>query len=522
MFQDERFSTLPSMAPDRKVLMIGLDAGDRLLVDRWIADGTLENLGALKRSGTSGRLETSAKYLAGSPWPTFYTGLPPSHHGLYADFQWRPDTMEYARPDAGWFSARPFWRSLGDGRRVIAYDVPMILSSEAFDGVEISGWASHDKYGPPESHPPELLDEVKRKFGEWPVSQEPYGPSRVGDLLALREELIENTHRSCRLASWLLDRPWDLAIVAFSAPHRGGHRLWSRSSIRGGISEKEGAVFDGALHDIYAACDRAIGELVNGAPGATVVVFSVHGMGPNTSRTDLFDDMLEAVLHGRESDRPRPGLFRRAGEMLPLEARRFLTARIPRRLQNRLMSMWTTGGVQWDETRAFPLRADLQGYVRINLQGREAVGTVPPGEPSERLCERITEGLLTFSDSTTGERIVESVQPVDRLFPDGPRVDRLPDLIVQWKDTPADRHEAVESPRFGTVSRKTPGRIPNGRSGNHRPEGIIIASGAGIAPGIEMERTADILDLPPTVLALMGVEVPIPLAGQPIAEIVGP
>lgn len=502
--------------------MIGLDAADPLLVDRWTADGSLVNLAELKRAGAYGRLETSARYLAGSPWPTFYTGLPPSHHGIYADFQWRHEVMAYARPNAEWLEARPFWRSLGADRSVFVYDVPMVLSCEPFPGREISGWASHDKLGPTASHPPELLDQVRHEFGEWRVSPEPYGPSRLADLLALRRQLLDNTTQSCRLIRGLLGQPWDLAIVAFGALHRGGHRLWDRSSVRGSISSEEGALFDRALRDLYEACDRAIGELVACAPDAIVIVFSVHGMGPNTSRADLFDDMLHAVLHPGRSKSRRQGLVRRLGELLPLDARRYLTARVPRRMQNRLMSLWAAGGTDWGATEAFPLRADLQGYVRINLQGREREGIVPAGQPFAELCDRIAEGLLSFRDATTGEPLVESVERVDRILPDGPSVDRLPDLVVHWQGSPADAHVSVESPRFGVVRRATPGRVPNGRSGNHRPEGFFIAAGGGIRATTGPELRADILDLAPTVLSLLGEEVPPDLAGAPIPQLVDP
>lgn len=500
--------------------MIGLDAADPLLIDRWIADGSLVNLARLKAAGTHGRLETSARYLAGSPWPTFYTGRPPSHHGIYADFQWHQETMAYARPRADWLVARPFWRSLDAGRSVFVYDVPMVLSCEPFPGTEISGWASHDKLGPTASHPPELLDEVRRDFGEWPVSPEAYGPSTVTHLLALHRELLDNTARSCRLIRAMLDRPWDLAIVAFGALHRGGHRLWDRSSIRGRFTPEEGERFDDALRDLYVACDQAVGELAAAAAGATVIVFSVHGMGPNTSRADLFDDMLDAVLHPGAASARQPGLFRRLGELLPLDARRHLTTRVPRRMQDRLMSLWATGGADWSATEAFPLRADLQGYVRINLEGRERDGVVSGGRPYDALCDRITEGLLSFRDTITGEPVVASVERVDRVFGDGPGIDLLPDLIVRWPDTPADAHVSVESPLYGVVRRSTPGRVPNGRSGNHRPEGIFIAAGDRIprteGPGIR----ADVLDLAPTVLSMLGEDVPRELDGKAIPELV--
>jgi predicted AlkP superfamily phosphohydrolase/phosphomutase len=51
--------------------MIGLDAAEPALIERWIADDTLPALARLCARGSYGRLASSATWLAGSPWPTF-------------------------------------------------------------------------------------------------------------------------------------------------------------------------------------------------------------------------------------------------------------------------------------------------------------------------------------------------------------------------------------------------------------------------------------------------------------------
>jgi predicted AlkP superfamily phosphohydrolase/phosphomutase len=503
-----------------RLLLIGLDAADPVLIERWTGDGSLPNLAALSRAGVSGRLDSSARYLAGSPWPTFYTSQPPSVHGLYHDFQWRHENMAFAAPRRDWLSAHPFWRHLGGDVPVIAYDVPMNLGIEPFNGVEVSGWAAHDKLAPPASHPADLLPEIKRRFGEWHIGPEQYGPPPVAELLELRDGLVEGTRRSADLALWLMERPWNLAIVAFGALHRGGHRLFARSSIAGPVSEAEGDSFDHGLRDLYVACDTAVGRLVAAAPDAAVIAFSVHGMMANTSRVDLLDEMLARVLDGRTDARPRHGMLRRLGEMIPVDLRRAITSRIPTAFRDRLVTMWTAGGIGWDRTRAFTLRADLQGYVRVNLEGREPRGIVPHGPALDTLCDQITEGLLSFRDSATAEPVVAAVERIDRLYPAGDRRDRLPDLVVRWSDSAAGDHVALDSPRFGRVLRSTPGRIPNGRSGNHRGEGFLIARGPGIAAGTRLEPGTDILDLAPTVARMLGTRAAVPLAGRVIPQLV--
>ena len=309
--------------------------------------------------------------------------------------------------------------------------------------------------------------------------------------------------------------------MVFSALHRGGHRLWDRSSIEGPVPEAQGRVFDRSLRELYAACDRALGRLLAALPAdTTVMVFSLHGMTANSTRVDLLDAMLAGVLGtAHEASTQRRGLTRRLGEALPLGLRRRLTLAVPAALRDRAMTLWAAGGIDWARTRAFTLRADLQGYVRINLEGREAAGVTPPAA-YDALCEEIADGLGSFADAATGEPLVAEVCRAKELFAERAARDRLPDLVVCWQDSPAAAHQAVVSPRFGRIERATPGRIPNGRSGNHRSEGIVIACGAAIPPGSSLGE-ADILDLAPTALHLLGADRCDALPGTPVGMICG-
>jgi predicted AlkP superfamily phosphohydrolase/phosphomutase len=503
----------------RRILFIGLDAADIELVDRWTADGTLANLAGIRREGVWGPLATSAKYLTGSPWPTFYTGRPASEHGIYHDFQWRQEQMAYAAPSADWLPARPFWRTLENACSVV-HDVPMTPGTEPFPGVETTGWGSHDKLVEPQTHPPGLLDEIRSRWGDSPIRPDEFGRASLASLRTLHHELAELTRRSSEVAVWLLERPWELGIIVFGALHRGGHRFWDRSSVADGLGTEDAAWYDGALRELYRAADRAVGALIEAAPGAAIVVFSLHGMMANTTRVDFLDQMLARVLDGPGSRARRPGLMRRIGEAIPLPLRRALTNAVPKAIRDPLMTRWTTGGMDWSRTKAFTLRADLHGYIRFNMAGRERLGIVTPAE-GETLAQAIDEGLRSFRDADTGQALVTEVSRAAEVFPRGERSDRLPDLIVHWSDAPAAPHRAIVSDRFGRIERATPGRIPNGRSGNHRSRGWLMARGPGIATGTRLDPGADILDLAPTAVRWIGASCRAPLAGRALPQLVG-
>ena len=140
-----------------RVLMIGLDAAEPRLVEQWMDEGSLPHLRSLRARGGYGRLASSADWLAGSPWPTFYTGRMPPDHGLYHYLQWRADLMALVRPSPDWLKVRPFWRDLSEaGRHVVAIDVPMTFPPEPFNGVEIcAGGRAMTNWGPRRRTPPE-------------------------------------------------------------------------------------------------------------------------------------------------------------------------------------------------------------------------------------------------------------------------------------------------------------------------------------------------------------------------------
>jgi predicted AlkP superfamily phosphohydrolase/phosphomutase len=485
--------------------MIALDAAEPSLIERWMEDGTLGNLARLRDQGCYGRLASSADWLAGSIWPTFHTGTLPGEHGLYHFVQWQKDRMDVVRPSPDWLPMQPFWRTAGrDGCRVIAVDVPSAYGPEPFDGVEVYGWCNTDLLAPAGSYPPEVFGWARRRIGSAQMADEVYSLERPGALLQLRDDLIRWTDRTTDLALALMEQEeWRLCLLNLTAPHRAGHKLWDTTSARGELSKSDEQALSESLREVYVACDAAVGRVLERAGPVTALVFSLHGMGPNESRIPVLPEMLDRVLTGRvDPAGPEPLLHRLRG-LIPNEWRARVKGLLPARVQDRLTAFWRLGGLDLSTTRAFPLVADLQGYIRINVAGREPSGIVQPGAEYDRVCEEIAAGLTAFVDADSGEPVVDEVVRSDRLYGDAAKVPDLPDLIVRWASTPANAHRAIVSPEHGSIDWPAPERHPDGRSGNHRGEGFLLASGDGIGPRTKLEG-AHIVDLAPTIYALLG------------------
>jgi predicted AlkP superfamily phosphohydrolase/phosphomutase len=166
----------------------------------------------------------------------------------------------------------------------------------------------------------------------------------------------------------------------------------------------------------------------------------------------------------------------------------------------------------WPQMRAFALAPVSDGYIRVNLAGREANGVVAPEDYDATLAE-LTAILERLTDPRTGRPVVERIERTRAGPHDNP--DIPPDLIVCWRsDTPFD---AIESPGFGRI-----GPLPFFRSGGHRAHGaridnVLFARGPGIVPG-STAVPGHLHDVPATILALMGAEPAGPLDGRPLVE----
>jgi hypothetical protein len=156
----------------------------------------------------------------------------------------------------------------------------------------------------------------------------------------------------------------------------------------------------------------------------------------------------------------------------------------------------------WPEMDWFVLPTFSDAHVRINVAGRERDGRIPIDEFGAA-CDRFEEFVGRCTNPRTGRPAVEQVHrmrdhPLEPNAPDG-------DLVVVW----AEPLDALEHPDFGLV-----GPLPFQRTGEHSANGFAFVA----APGIERQdggcRSA--FDVTPTILALLGRDVPADVEGSPI------
>jgi len=200
------------------------------------------------------------------------------------------------------------------------------------------------------------------------------GVFSLADYLAQSRLVLDDEHKLLRYA--LAGFREGLLFVYFSSIDQNSHMLW-------GKHEPE-------LLDTYRAVDQAIGEVMEHAQGANLVVMSDHGF---TTFDRAFNLNTWLWKTGYMTIEGTPG-----SDEAPFAP------------------------VDWSRTRAYAL--GLNGLY-LNLAGREKQGIVAPGPEGQALLRKIGEELAAVRDPDNGKQIIETVHaPAPSKF--------APDLIVGY------------------------------------------------------------------------------------------
>ncbi|MFP6626448.1 MAG: alkaline phosphatase family protein [Deltaproteobacteria bacterium] len=158
--------------------------------------------------------------------------------------------------------------------------------------------------------------------------------------------------------------------------------------------------------------------------------------------------------------------------------------------------------VDWSRTRAYALGV---GSIYLNLRGREGRGRVRPGAEARELAREIAAKLklLTDTDTDSGRPVVAEVYLADQTWA-GPRLSEAQDLQLGM----ASGYR---------ISSATPlGGAPEGLfvdnmkkwSGDHATSKTSVTEGVFMSNRKVSNPSVSIMDLAPTILSLLGVEVP--------------
>jgi predicted AlkP superfamily phosphohydrolase/phosphomutase len=519
----------------RRVLLIGLDMADAELIDRWCEQGYLPSLMSLRDQGVWGRLGTTAEVMHVSSWPTIHTGTLPGKHGIYHAYQINAGEQDIHRSRAKECSQPPFWKFLdAAGRPCVVMDAFFNHPVEEFQGTQILEYGTWTWFADPMGTPKRVWKELNRKFGPYP-SPEHTKVLTVPEPKGFRDLLTAAVATKSGVVRWLMrERPWEMFYVTFAETHPAGHYLWHLSDpSHPAYPPEKAAGLENPLRDVYVAVDSAIGEILAELDdGVTVIVTSGDGIGPNYAGCHMIPEILNRLglyygasvgrpdtpdTVGEKAKKPKKGAAAALRELIPLSARQSVTRFLPRSVHYRMSMKWVNTGHDWTRSKAFTIPNANEGYVRVNLKGREPQGIVDEGSDYRKLIDELEASLKELVNPQNGRPAVSRVFRIDDVFP-GEKRPNLPDLAVTW-DLDARVLGELGSDRCGKVKKQAGYRIAPYYTGNHRPDAFLIARGPGIAEGGRLDG-GHIVDLAPTLMTILEIDPPAHMDGRVLDDLI--
>ncbi|UCG25961.1 MAG: alkaline phosphatase family protein [Chloroflexota bacterium] len=495
-----------------KLLIIGIDGATFDLILPWVEAGHLPNLGRLISGGVHGELASTLPPVTSPAWPTFMTGCNPGKHGVFDFIQ--PTGSDFSLVNATKIKQPTMWQRLSAaGHRVGVLNVPVTYPPQPLNGFMISGILSPK--GGQICYPANLIERYKADLGEYRVAPNiQYKPG-------IEQEYIDDIRALIGAhGEWAMrlmeEEPWDVMMVHFIALDIMMHALWR--FMDHSHPRHEPSPYEHAIRDAYRLVDDYVGRMMDLLPPETsVMLMSDHGFGPLHKIVNLNVFLFEhgmLKLSGDAMTRAKVAAFRRgitpAGVYRVVEriGLQNLATRVSKETRNQVVGRFLSfENVDWSQTVAYSM--GHVGQVYLNMVGREPNGIVKQGDYQQRRQE-LVETLGELRDEN-GRPLISKIIVREETY-HGPYAENGPDLHLIIDD-----YNMIAFPLFATDGKVITDQI-RGDSGCHRREGIFVANGPGIREAQELAE-ANILDLAPTIMHLLGEPVPRIMDGRVLQEI---
>ena len=456
----------------RKVLIIGLDcAPPDLVFEKWKND--LPVLRGLMEKGVYGPLKSTDPPITIPAWTSMVTSKNPGRLGLYGirnrlDYSY--EKMVFA--NSLLVKEDTLWDILSRrGKKVALLGVPQTYPPKSVNGHMISCFLTPDtnsNYTYPES----LKGEIRSWVGEYLLDVDNFRTEEKDKLL---EQIYEMTEKQFKVALHLLkEKEWDFFMMVEMGVDRIHHGFWKFHDPKH-IKYEPGSKYENAIRDYYLYVDRKVGELLSPIDSeTTVLVVSDHGAKAMVGGVCVNEWLMEkGYLHLKEKP---------AG-VIPLGKAK----------------------VDWKRTMAWG-EGGYYSRIFLNVKGREPEGVIAPSD-YERIRENLRKALEAITDDR-GITIGTKVYKPEEIYSEVRRIP--PDLIVYFGNL---SWRSVGSIGLGSILTFENDTGPD--DANHDTHGIFIMKGTNVkARGLR--EGLNLLDVAPTVLNLMGIEVPGDMEGKVI------
>ena len=497
------------MTSRSKVLLIGVDGAPFDLLTKWVAAGKLPNLGRLLMKDSASGVLKSTLDVTPPAWSSIYTGKNAGKHGIF-DFMYRePHSYSFAPTNASRRDSADLWEILSrHSLKVGVLNAPVTFPVRPVNGFLVSGFltpSAEANY----TYPASLKEELKREVPGF----KPSSPNEL-QLNLNKEAYVKNIGEQLenlrRAALYLLKKDdYDLFGVFISETDHVQHWFWRSMVARaekhngevGKVGVEASDQFSHVILDTYVAVDRLVGELLETVDENTYVVlvsdhggaelkrffhtnYFLHSIGMLNFKSD-FKTSLRRALYDR-------GITQKLYQFL-IKRKIFVLHYLLKPLA------LSVADIDWRRTLAYSFG---YGQIYLNVLGKDKFGVIPR-ERAEEVTSRIVKELSRVSDPAGERAPIYAVHTKPEMY-HGSHAEEAPDIqLVMLEGYEAFSWASIADGMFTDSVDRT---------GTHNTRGVVAIKGSGVSSGPITE--ASVYDVAPTILGILGVEIPSDMDGR--------
>jgi len=486
-----------------RVLFLGLDGGSQAVLGPAFERGWMPNLAGFWRRAATGALRSTEPMVTPVAWTSFSTGCTPVTHGVH-DFNYlEPSDGTIRDHHGGTVRVPTIWEVLSDlGGSIVSLGLPLTYPAPPIRGLLVAGADAPDRA---------LAFAQCPEFDAMLRAEVPHYTHKLvwKRRAATADEARFQADRCCAIfraqadaaerADGLVD--WTAMMVHFHNLDSLQHRMWPYFDVdETGLREPG---LNEAVERCLRALDESIGRLLElaSARDAAVVVASDHGFGPCRALVNINGMLRVAGLQRTHlyGTRLRYRAIRLAERFRRWRAMRGPDGTAPARARP------VDGQIScdWKRTVAFAPYGQLCGNIFLNPAAVQ-------GASAERAATELVEMLADAREPETGARLFADVFAAAERFGVDPAESAMPDVFA----LSADGYQAQA--KWSERRRNTLLLADHGLPATHWAEGVVAIDAPGVVPGARI--SAELHDVAPTALAMLGCETPAHMEGRVLRE----
>ncbi len=436
-------------------------------------------------------------------WTSFSTGCTPPTHGIHEFSYLEPSDRSVCPNHAGRVRIPTLWHILdAAGCATVSLNLPMTFPQPRVRGLIVSG-AEAPSLDLAFDQCPDFGRELRSVLPDYTHKilwkRRPRSLEELEAISVRNQAVFRAQAKAALRADARVD--WTALMVHFHNLDSLQHRLWPYLDVdETGVRE---IGWNTEVEDCLIALDEAIGMLLDlAARRDAAIVVSDHGFGPCRKLVNVNGLLCQArfqrsLRYGTRFQYRMIRMKERFRRWRNRNAPRNTSKMSPRPVEGQI-------GCDWKRTVAFAPFGQLSGCIFLNRAILSTQGA------ADRTTAEIIDLMKTCRDPETGELVFRDVFSVGDRYDLDPEQQGIPDILA----LSADGFQAQA--KWSVSARNEIFRHDANLPATHWREGVFAIDAPGIRPG--KNYAADLHDIAPTTLAMLGLEIPRSMEGRVIQE----